>query len=96
MMRLRLAMFALCACLIAAATPAQGIQLPEVHRVELDHGVVLLLIEKRDVPLIGFGKRGGIALACAHLQHAREQARQTGLVGRVGDGAAPNDSLEAD
>ena len=61
MMRLRLAMFTLCACLIAAATPAQGIQLPEVHRVELDNGVVLLLIEKRDVPLIGFEAviRGG-------------------------------------
>ncbi len=60
MMR-QLAMFALCACLIAAATPAQGIQLPEVHRVELDNGVVLLLVEKHDVPLIGFeaAVRGG-------------------------------------
>ena len=61
MMRLRVAAFVLGTCLFAGTTLAQGIQLPEVRRVELDNGVVLLLIEKRDVPLVGFEAvvRGG-------------------------------------
>ena len=59
-MRRRLGLLALCACLCASAL-AQGVQLPKVNRVELDNGIVLLLIEKRDVPLIGIEAiiRGG-------------------------------------
>ena len=56
----RLAFLALCFSFCATAL-AQGVQLPKVHRVELENGVVLLLIEKRDVPLIGIEAviRGG-------------------------------------
>ena len=32
---------------------SQGVTLPEYHYVELDNGVVFLLHEKHDVPLIG-------------------------------------------
>ncbi len=39
--------------LLSAGVLAQGVTLPEVTRVELDNGVVLVLLEKRDVPLIG-------------------------------------------
>lgn len=42
---------------------AQGVTLPEVDRVVLDNGVVLILHEKDEVPLIGFEAsiRGGAA-----------------------------------
>ena len=43
----------ICALLIAGPTLAQGVILPDVHRVELENGAVLILHEKRDVPLIG-------------------------------------------
>jgi len=39
--------------LFSAGVLAQGVTLPEVTRVELDNGVVLVLLEKPDVPLIG-------------------------------------------
>ncbi|MDJ0700321.1 MAG: pitrilysin family protein [Woeseiaceae bacterium] len=42
------------ALLLASATAfTAGVTLPEYKRVELDNGTVLLLIEKRDVPLVG-------------------------------------------
>jgi len=37
----------------SACAFAQGVTLPEVTRVELDNGVMLVLLEKPDVPLIG-------------------------------------------
>lgn len=57
----------LCVLLAAAflalplAVLAQGVTLPEVERVVLENGVVLILHEKDDVPLIGFEAsiRGG-------------------------------------
>ena len=56
--RFVLAIFAylLCACALA-----QGVTLPQVERVVLDNGVVLILHEKTDVPLIGLEAsiRGG-------------------------------------
>ena len=56
--RFVLAIFAylLCACALA-----QGVTLPQVERVVLDNGVVLILHEKADVPLIGLEAsiRGG-------------------------------------
>ena len=57
----RYARFALVACLASVGAAAQGITLPSVERVELDNGVVIVLLEKRDVPLIGLEAviRGG-------------------------------------
>jgi predicted Zn-dependent peptidase len=43
----------LCACLAAGPALAQGVTLPDVQRITLDNGVVIILYEKRDVPLIG-------------------------------------------
>jgi len=39
--------------LINSAANAQGVTLPDIERVELDNGAVVLLLEKHDVPLIG-------------------------------------------
>ena len=60
----RIACVATWACLLSVAALAQGITLPAVGRVELDNGVVIVLLEKRDVPLIGLEVviRGGADL----------------------------------
>jgi predicted Zn-dependent peptidase len=57
----RIACFATWACLLSVAALAQGITLPAVERIELDNGVVIVLLEKRDVPLISLEAviRGG-------------------------------------
>jgi predicted Zn-dependent peptidase len=52
MTRLRLSLLVLVAALWNTAL-AQGVTLPDYHYVELDNGVVFILTEKRDVPLIG-------------------------------------------
>ncbi|HSG59296.1 MAG TPA: pitrilysin family protein [Woeseiaceae bacterium] len=44
---------ALACCALAGQAAAQGVTLPAVERVELDNGVVLLVTEQRDVPLVG-------------------------------------------
>ena len=46
-----------------ASAQAQGVTLPDYERVTLDNGVVLLLAEKHDVPLVGMRAivRGGSA-----------------------------------
>lgn len=49
----RLIWVALGALLSASAAPSQGVTLPDVQRVELQNGTVIILHEKRDVPLIG-------------------------------------------
>jgi len=48
-------LFAACLMFFAVAEAglAQGVTLPDVTRVVLDNGTVLLLHEKRDVPLVG-------------------------------------------
>ena len=55
-----------CVALCLAFTPSwsQDITLPEFERVALDNGTVLLLAEKRDIPLIGLRAvvRGGTAI----------------------------------
>ena len=61
---MRVARIACCvtwACLLSAAVLAQGVTLPAVERVELGNGVVIVLLEKRDVPLVGLEAviRGG-------------------------------------
>jgi predicted Zn-dependent peptidase len=43
----------LCAFLSAGPALSQGVTLPDVLRVELENGAVLILHEKHDVPLIG-------------------------------------------
>ena len=47
--------------LLAGPALAKGVSLPEHERVELENGVVLLLSEKHDVPLVGLEAvvRGG-------------------------------------
>jgi predicted Zn-dependent peptidase len=49
--------------LVVAPAWASGLRLPDYERVVLDNGVVLLLAEKHDVPLIGLRAvvRGGAA-----------------------------------
>ncbi len=49
----RIACCATWACLLSTAALAQGVTLPPVERLELDNGVVIVLLEKRDVPLVG-------------------------------------------
>ena len=48
-----LLVFALACSAVTGHAAAQGVTLPDVERVELDNGVVLLVTEQRDVPLIG-------------------------------------------
>ena len=50
-----------CACLISVAALAQGVTLPAAERVELGNGVIIVLLEMRDVPLVSFEAviRGG-------------------------------------
>jgi len=58
---LRLSCLAMCACLAATASAAQGVTLPAVRHVELENGATIILLEKHDVPLIGLQAvlRGG-------------------------------------
>ena len=51
----------LCLCLTAGALWAQGVTLPEPRVVELDNGATFIVLEKRDVPLVGIHAmlRGG-------------------------------------
>ena len=61
MIRLRPLVFLLWAILYTGAVSAQGVTLPDAHRVQLDNGVILIVYEKHDVPLIGLKAiiRGG-------------------------------------
>lgn len=60
-MRLRRLGILLAAGLLAEFAFGQGVVLPDVHSVELENGVVIILHEKRDVPLVGLQAviRGG-------------------------------------
>lgn len=53
MIRVGRRFYALLLLLIGSPVIGQGVTLPEITRVELDNGAVLLLHEKHDVPLIG-------------------------------------------
>lgn len=61
MIRCRPLAVVLCVVLSAGNALAQGLTLPDAVRVELENGVVLILHEKHDVPLIGLQAviRGG-------------------------------------
>lgn len=50
---LRQQCFLLGCCLWSGLALSQGLTLPDVHHVELENGVVFILHEKRDVPLVG-------------------------------------------
>ncbi len=56
-------LFALTVLLLSAVATAQEVRLPDYERVVLDNGVVLLLAEKHEVPLVGLQAvvRGGTA-----------------------------------
>jgi predicted Zn-dependent peptidase len=56
-------LFAVAVVLLSGTAFAQDISLPDYERVVLDNGVVLLLAEKHDVPLVGLQAmvRGGTA-----------------------------------
>ena len=56
-------LFAIAALLLSGPAFSQEISLPDYERVVLDNGVVLLLAEKHDVPLVGLQAkvRGGTA-----------------------------------
>ena len=45
--------FVLALALYAVAAPAQNVALPDAEHVVLDNGVVLIVAERHDVPLIG-------------------------------------------
>jgi predicted Zn-dependent peptidase len=50
-----------CGCLLALTAVAQGVTLPDARHVVLENGATIILVEKRDVPLIGMQAviRGG-------------------------------------
>lgn len=43
--------------IVTGLARAQGVTLPEPHSVELDNGAVFIVLEKRDVPLVGISAR---------------------------------------
>ena len=53
MMRFATALVAGILLTVSGSAFAQGVTLPAVERIELDNGTILLLHEKRDVPLVG-------------------------------------------
>ncbi len=82
---------AVLACLLCMGAMAQGVTLPEVERVVLDNGVVLILHEKDDVPLIGFEAsiRGGAVTDPAGMGGMANL-----LAGMLEKGAGERDSAE--
>jgi zinc protease len=84
--------FASCAFLfIAASAHAQGVVTPKYERVVLPNGAVLLLMERRDVPLIAFDARirGGASL------DARDRFGTANLLaGLLEKGAGDRDALQ--
>ncbi len=105
----RLALIALLFC--AGPAPAQDITLPDFERVVLDNGTVLLLAEKRDIPLVGLqaivrsgtyvdpaGREGMAALLAALLQKGagkRDAATFASATANVGGTISAGASTEA-
>lgn len=79
------------ASFMCAGSFAQGVTLPDVERVILDNGVVLILHEKNDVPLIGLEAniRGGAASDPAGLGGMASL-----LAGALEKGAGPRDAAD--
>ena len=77
------------AVLLSGALHAAGITLPDASRIEFDNGVVILLSEKHDVPLIGIEAvlRGGGLSDPAGLEGISDL-----LAGLMGKGAGERDA----
>ena len=99
-------------CLFACgAASAQGVTLPPFERVQLDNGVVMILSEKHEVPLIGFelllrggavtdpdGLDGLASLTAGLLEKGagdRDAAAYAEAVAAVGGSLGARGSLEA-
>ena len=107
----RFACHAAGACLVSLAALAQGVTLPAVDRIELDNGVVIVLLEKRDVPLVGVeavirggavsdpeGKAGIASLLAGVLEKGagdRDAVEFAEAVASVGGALSANAGLEA-
>jgi predicted Zn-dependent peptidase len=108
---LRQQCFLLGCCLWSGLAFSQGLTLPDVHRVELESGVVIILHEKRDVPLIGVeailrggavtdpaGKAGLSSLLAGLLEKGagdRDAATFAEAVAAVGGSLSASADLEA-
>ena len=110
MSRLRF-LSAVLGALFAAVALGQGVTLPDVHHVTLENGVVLILHEKRDVPLIGVeavirggavtdpdGKAGLSSLLAEMLQKGagdRDAGEFAETIAAVGGSLSTSGHLEA-
>ena len=90
MSRLRVVV-AVLALALSASAMAQGVTLPEVERIVLDNGAVIILHEKTDVPLIGLEAsiRGGAVSDPAGLGGMANL-----LAGMLEKGAGDRDSAD--
>ena len=90
MSRLRV-VAAVLALALSASAMAQGVTLPEVERIVLDNGAVIILHEKTDVPLIGLEAsiRGGAVSDPAGLGGMANL-----LAGMLEKGAGDRDSAD--
>ena len=111
MIRLPLVCVVLIGCLFVSEASSQGVTLPGAHHIELENGVVFILHEKRDVPLIGVratirggavsdpeGKSGLSSLFAGLLEKgagARDAAGFAEAVDSVGGSLAASAGLEA-
>jgi len=109
--RLRLICLALVGCLFLGEASSQGVTLPGAHHIELENGVVFILHEKHDVPLIGVhatirggavsdpeGKSGLSSLLAGLLEKGagdRGAAAFAEAVASVGGSLAASAGLEA-
>ena len=106
----RLCLLFIC-CFCGGLAFSQGVTLPDVHHVELENGVVFILHEKRDVPLIGIeaiirggavtdpaGKAGLSSLLAGLLEKGagdRDAATFAEAVDAVGGSLSASADLEA-
>jgi len=99
------------ACLWGGLAFSQGVTLPDAHHVELENGVVFILHEKRDVPLIGmqaiirggavtdpYGKAGLSSLLAGMLEKGagdRDAAAFAETIDSVGGSLSASADLES-
>jgi zinc protease len=97
--------------LFATGAFAQGVTLPEVERVELDNGAVIILLQRKDVPLVGVelvmrggaisdpdGRAGLASVLAGLLQKGageRDAAEFAETIAAVGGALSAAASLEA-
>lgn len=91
MNRLSQAVASLLLSAMALAAFGQGVTLPPYHSIELDNGIVFILSEKRDVPLIGIEA----FVAGGAITDPDGRAGLTSLLAEMlGKGAGDRDALE--